>query len=211
MSIPTPGLTFLLLELAVIVLMLTGLAIQASPQQDLDTTPESIMPRVRRQYHLSKSDLKRLGPLIEHQNVSLLSSLQYDLDNDPHDFGYLWDIVRTHRNYSAAADSTLTPRQAHALIAARKLIEDELLDQWTEDYLTMLDETLDLDDRRSEYVRNVFEKEARGRRALLRARTQDREWESLTDTRERVLRQILTAGEWRTYRKLIDPSLMLIG
>ena len=117
----------------------------------------------------------------------------------------LWDKLRMDRETFEAQDLIgLSPRQMKALRTARLDTESEVANEWVAEYLQVLNSSLDLDWLQTQYVTQIFQKEAQQRLDLLgtmdaRARISEYEWRKLAAARDDSLRSALTPQQIRDY------------
>jgi hypothetical protein len=183
---------------------------------DLIGTP-NLEVRLKRQFKLTKNDIKRLHPMIKRENENVLLTYKHYSEVKNEVFLSLWDAVRSSRKeFETGLSIGLTTRQKEALRAARADFESQILNQWLDDYLRILSDALELDNLQLSCVSKVFESETEKRRRLiineLRKPVQtDAEWQRLTDERERFLEIVLDSDQIREYHTLGIPISELVA
>ena len=190
----------------------------ANAQADALFETASVENRLTRRLKLTKKDLTSLRPLIEQESDELLILYGNYADANSSDFLSLWNALRSRRaEHPIGRSGRLSPRQRRALAIAYSEFERQILDQWLEDYLRMLDDVLELDPVQSKHVQKIFDEEQRERLEIFREEKQalvhlDARWQKIVDERERKIRQVLNASQLRTYTAMSAvPNLVAMG
>lgn len=187
-------------------------------QQDIDLfDTSSLEKRLVWQFNLTRHDVKLLHPLIRHESEKVLLVFGRCSQDKSDDFISLWDKFRIdHMQFELGLANDLSNRQKSALRAARIEFEMKTLNVWLDDYIGMLTDLLELDSFKLTCLLRVFENETskRYKHILAEARTRrpmDKQWQDITDERERYIRLILDDDQLHSYLSLGKPADMLIA
>ncbi len=200
----------------VLALMLVVPAIVHAQKGDFFSV-SSILRDVKSQFKLSRTDLRRLGPLVENENFDVLMIYVRFGGNEPEYSRAIWSDMTTRRaDFEKRLERSLTVRQRSALRSARTALERRVLEFLIDDYVFFVSDILELDGLELEAIEHLFDKEIGQKHKLLLKNLKEPtrlqfELEKVSLETERWIAKILTPEQIRIYRSLTLAEDGLIG
>ena len=177
----------------------------------------SIMREVKNQFKLNRTDLRRLGPLVENENFDVLMIYVRFGGNEPEYSRAIWNDVTTRRSdFERRLERSLTVRQRSALRTARTALERRVLEFLIDDYVFFVSDILELDGLELEAIEHLFDKEIRQKHKLVLKNLKEPtrlqfELEKVSLETETWIAKILTPEQLRIYRTLALTEDSLVG
>jgi len=172
-----------------------------------------LMPRLKKTYKLTSSDVESLTPLIRQENVEMLI-LYLRFSKDPPEYSdRVWmQIIELRRRFDTNWAAGLTGRHRSALVAASRVLERRMLMILVEDYVDFMAEQLELDDWQFDEVNKAFEWDRKQRQAAVNKHIANlpalhREFAAIAAQTEWSLRRIMTPEQLKELRLMAEKGI----
>jgi len=194
------------------VLLLFFGACPARPQGHDLLGVRGVLPRLKKTYKLTSTDIQNLTPLVRQQNLEMLT-LYFRFSKDPPEYSQrVWiQIIELRHQFDSSQSTGLSIRRRSALLAANRMLEGRMLTILVEDYVEFLAELLELDDWQFDEVSDAFEWDRKQKQSAVNRHSADlpalfRELAALTAHTEWNIRRILTPDQFREFRSILEKG-----
>jgi hypothetical protein len=191
-----------------ILLILLFISINAFAQTHAVYNVQPIIKDVKSKYGLTTQDLNRLIPLIKQENFEILTIYATFGDSENSYSPKLWiEIIDRRCEFDARIKGKLTKRQESALRTVRTEMEEQILNDLVEQYITFLSDYLELEPFQFDRINDLFFKEYKRKHRLITKNLSNidylqTELDSISRETESEIERILTPMQFRQYLTL---------
>jgi len=177
----------------------------------------SVVRDVKIRYNLTKTDVRRIRPMIERENEDVILIYTRYEGSTPGYSATLWrEMIRRRNGFEARLNIDLTARGKSAVRAARTEMEARLLGVLVDEYVYFLDEWLELNPFQFAVADDLLKTENRIKHRLVvqylnAPEVLEQELNRISDATNSKMARILLPSQIRLYRELLSPGSNLIG